>query len=123
MGTPPGAPSPSVGGRPVVGSQSPVEPRPPLGVATGNLAPFVSPGATAAEPGDQTATGETTAPAGGEGEPQGKGSSHSAASMATEILSVSPNTPVVETTEKAPTTLAEDVTIMAKGRRRRFRLR
>jgi hypothetical protein len=30
---------------------------------------------------------------------------------------------VVETTEKAPTTLAEDVTIMAKGRRRRFRLR
>jgi hypothetical protein len=30
---------------------------------------------------------------------------------------------VAEPTESAPTTLAEDVTIMAKGRRRRFRLR
>ncbi len=47
----------------------------------------------------------------------------SAASMATEILSVAPRPPVVEQTESAPTTLAEDVTIMAKGRRRRFRLR
>ena len=47
----------------------------------------------------------------------------SAASMATEILSAAPRTPVVERTEDTPTMLAEDVTIMAKGRRRRFRLR
>jgi hypothetical protein len=48
----------------------------------------------------------------------------SAASMATEILSAAPRTPVAEPTEKTgPTMLAEDVTIMAKGRRRRFRLR
>jgi hypothetical protein len=44
--------------------------------------------------------------------------------MATEILSAAPRTPVAEPTEKTgPTMLAEDVTIMAKGRRRRFRLR
>jgi hypothetical protein len=43
--------------------------------------------------------------------------------MATEILSASPNAPVVEAPEDAPTLMAEDVTIMAKGRRRRFRLR
>jgi hypothetical protein len=49
---------------------------------------------------------------------------HSAASMATEILSASPHTPVAEpTTDTGPKMLAEDVTIMAKGRRRRFRLR
>jgi hypothetical protein len=42
--------------------------------------------------------------------------------MATEILSAAPRTPVVESTETGPTTLAQDVTIMAKGRRRRFRL-
>jgi hypothetical protein len=48
----------------------------------------------------------------------------SAASMATEILSAAPRTPVVaERSEDTPTMLAEDVTIMAKGRRRRFRLR
>jgi hypothetical protein len=46
----------------------------------------------------------------------------SAASMATEILSAAPRTPVVEQVETGPTTLAQDVTIMAKGRRRRFRL-
>jgi len=40
------------------------------------------------------------------------------ASMATEILSTGS-----ATGDKAPTTMAEDVTIMAKGRRRRFRLR
>ena len=48
---------------------------------------------------------------------------HSAASMATEILSAAPRTPTSEPTENAPTLMAEDVTIMAKGRRRRFRLR
>jgi hypothetical protein len=47
----------------------------------------------------------------------------SAASMVTEILSVAPAPPVVEPTDDTPKTLAEDVTIMAKGRRRRFRLR
>jgi hypothetical protein len=36
---------------------------------------------------------------------------------------VAPHTPVAEPTETSPTMLAEDVTIMAKGRRRRFRLR
>jgi hypothetical protein len=43
--------------------------------------------------------------------------------MATEILSASPHEPVVEPIENTPTLMAEDVTIMAKGRRRRFRLR
>jgi hypothetical protein len=43
--------------------------------------------------------------------------------MATEILSAAPRTPIAEPTENKPTALAEDVTIMAKGRRRRFRLR
>jgi hypothetical protein len=44
--------------------------------------------------------------------------------MATEILSASPHTPVAElTVDTGPKMLAEDVTIMAKGRRRRFRLR
>jgi len=43
--------------------------------------------------------------------------------MATEILSAAPKAPVVEQTENTPTVMAEDVTIMAKGRRRRFRLR
>jgi hypothetical protein len=54
------------------------------------------------------------------GQPEKVGDS--AASMATEILSAAPRTPVVESTETGPTTLAQDVTIMAKGRRRRFRL-
>jgi hypothetical protein len=53
----------------------------------------------------------------------GAGRSESAASMVTEILSAAPRAPVVETTEPEKTMLAEDVTIMAKGRRRRFRLR
>jgi hypothetical protein len=43
--------------------------------------------------------------------------------MATEILSAAPHTPVVEHKEEVPTMMAEDVTIMAKGRRRRFRRR
>jgi hypothetical protein len=43
--------------------------------------------------------------------------------MATEILSAAPRVPVVEQKENTPTMMAEDVTIMAKGRRRRFRLR
>jgi hypothetical protein len=43
--------------------------------------------------------------------------------MATEILSAAPRTPVPETADPTPAMLAEDVTIMAKGRRRRFRLR
>jgi hypothetical protein len=43
--------------------------------------------------------------------------------MVTEILSAAPETPVAEPTEPAPTMLAEDMTIMARGRRRRFRLR
>jgi hypothetical protein len=43
--------------------------------------------------------------------------------MATEILSAAPNAPVVEPTDPTPALMAEDVTIMAKGRRRRFRLR
>jgi len=45
------------------------------------------------------------------------------AALATEILSIAPQAPVVEPANTGPTTLAEDVTIMAKGRRRRFRLR
>ena len=48
----------------------------------------------------------------------------SAASMVTEILSASPHRAESEREENTkPTMLAEDVTIMAKGRRRRFRLR
>ncbi|HXQ61547.1 MAG TPA: hypothetical protein VN796_04385 [Acidimicrobiales bacterium] len=43
--------------------------------------------------------------------------------MVTEILSVAPDAAVAEPTDEAPATLAEDMTIMAKGRRRRFRLR
>jgi hypothetical protein len=45
------------------------------------------------------------------------------AALATEILSLAPQAPVAEPPETGPATLAEDVTIMAKGRRRRFRLR
>jgi hypothetical protein len=43
--------------------------------------------------------------------------------MATEILSAAPREAAVEPVDTGPTMLAEDVTIMAKGRRRRFRLR
>jgi hypothetical protein len=44
--------------------------------------------------------------------------------MVTEILSASPHTAESDREESnKPTMLAEDVTIMAKGRRRRFRLR
>jgi hypothetical protein len=43
--------------------------------------------------------------------------------MATEILSAAPREATIEPTDTAPTMLAEDVTIMVKGRRRRFRLR
>jgi hypothetical protein len=60
-------------------------------------------------------------PVNADGVPTKRGDS--AASMATEILSAAPRTPVPDPTENAPTMLAEDVTIMAKGRRRRFRLR
>jgi hypothetical protein len=44
--------------------------------------------------------------------------------MVTEILSASPHTAEPEPEENnKPVMLAEDVTIMAKGRRRRFHLR
>jgi hypothetical protein len=44
--------------------------------------------------------------------------------MATEILSAAPRAAEPEpAVANKPTTMAEDVTIMAKGRRRRFRLR
>jgi len=52
------------------------------------------------------------------------GPGDSAATMVTEILSASPHTAESDREESnKPTMLAEDVTIMAKGRRRRFRLR
>jgi eukaryotic-like serine/threonine-protein kinase len=96
--------------------QPPVPPplrRAPLGAVTSNPAPFVAPGPPATD----------TTPTDNEGTSSPTKRTDSAASMATEILSASPNAPVVEPTEDKPTMMAEDVTIMAKGRRRRFRLR
>jgi hypothetical protein len=129
-GPPPGrampAPSfdPSVGARPPIapnpalGALAPVEPRrSPLGPVTPNPAPFMSPGSSTPEPAPQNATGVTE-----QVTPTGPGDS--AATMVTEILSASPHTAESDREESnKPTMLAEDVTIMAKGRRRRFRLR
>ena len=57
----------------------------------------------------------------------GCGSSSSSNGIAsktpTEILSAAPRVPVVEPKEDTPAMMAEDVTIMAKGRRRRLRRR
>jgi hypothetical protein len=47
----------------------------------------------------------------------------SAASMATEILSASPEAPAVETPEVADAELiSRDLTLIARGRKKRFRL-
>ena len=49
----------------------------------------------------------------------------SAASMATEILSTAPDTPIVAEPETSPEDelISKDLTLIARGRRRRFRLR
>ncbi|HXQ44697.1 MAG TPA: hypothetical protein VN816_08665 [Acidimicrobiales bacterium] len=137
-GPPPGrsipAPSvdPSTGAVPTVsagslGAPAPVEPRrAPLGPVTGTPAPFVSPGSPAPEgtPPFTPGSADATAPfeAGADRIPQPTKARESAASMVTEILSAAPPTTAAEPTDDAPAMLAEDVTIMAKGRRRRFRL-
>jgi hypothetical protein len=95
--------------------------RPPLGATSSNPAPFVA-GSPAPDgpPSDPSASPETPAT------PQGNEiqTHSSAASMATEILSAAPRAAEPEpAVANKPTTMAEDVTIMAKGRRRRFRLR
>ena len=89
----------------------------PLGAVSGAPAPFAPGTPNAADP------AATAVHPNADSAPQSTKPRDSAASMATEILSASPHAPVAEPTEATPTTLAEDVTIMAKGRRRRFRLR
>jgi hypothetical protein len=98
--------------------------RPPFEPATANPAPFVASGLPASDraPTGSPGSADPVPPMPGDVSPSPK-RGDSAASMATEILSAAPRTPVVERTEETPTMLAEDVTIMAKGRRRRFRLR
>jgi len=107
LSAPPAPPGAQNG--PNAGAGSPPVHRSPTDAASATPAPFVVPdGLTPAPPADPAVP---TKPG------------DSAASMATEILSASPRTAVAaEPTDSAPTTLAEDVTIMAKGRRRRFRL-
>jgi hypothetical protein len=49
---------------------------------------------------------------------------HSAASMATEILAVAPETPLAAVAEEPESELiTKDVTLIARGRKKRFRLR
>jgi hypothetical protein len=125
--------NPSVSARPVTpdssaGAPAPVEPRrAPLDAVTASPAPFVVPGGSTPDPlpGNAPTSTSTAAPlgAGTDGLLPPTKAEHSAASMMTEILSAAPHAQVAEPTETAPTMLAEDVTIMAKGRRRRFRLR
>jgi len=100
---------------------------PPFAARTSNPAPFVSPGVPKADlpvpdvpplP-DPTAAVQPNVDDGSQGTKRGD----SAASMVTEILSAAPRMPESEPTETPSPMLAEDVTIMAKGRRRRFRLR
>ncbi|HTT85820.1 MAG TPA: hypothetical protein VMF60_00505 [Acidimicrobiales bacterium] len=86
-------------------------------------APFVPPGGAVSPPppppfGTDVSTGDHDDQLVTTGKP-----AHSVASMATEILSAAPRTQAPEPAEPAPTMLAEDVTIMARSRRRRFRLR
>jgi hypothetical protein len=126
---PPAPPAPaglrtSVGPGPS-GAPDPVPRRSPLDAATPNPAPFMAPGT----PPTVTPPLDTAAPAGASEQANAMEMSQptkrpdSAASMATEILSASPHVQAAEPTEPKPTMMAEDVTIMAKGRRRRFRLR
>jgi len=50
---------------------------------------------------------------------------NSAASMATEILAVAPDTPIITDVSEEPESeiITKDVTLIARGRRKRFRLR
>ncbi len=50
---------------------------------------------------------------------------NSAASMATEILAVSPEAPLIDAASEGPESeiITKDVTLIARGRRKRFRLR
>ncbi|HVC71728.1 MAG TPA: hypothetical protein VNC61_15850 [Acidimicrobiales bacterium] len=114
-------------GSPAGGPEGAILHRSPLDAVSGNPAPF---GAPTPPPDGTTAT--MTPDFGDPGgslpqpplEPEAPAAKRAdSAAMATEILALAPNASVVEPTESAPTMLAEDVTIMAKGRRRRFRLR
>ncbi len=49
---------------------------------------------------------------------------NSAASMATEILAVAPDAPIVDASEEPESEIiTKDLTLIARGRRKRFRLR
>jgi len=101
--------------------------RSPLGAVTGDPAPFAAPGVPMGGV-PVTAAPDPANPVGWptqlrvENQAQTAKATDSVA-MASEILAVAPRVPLPEPVETGPTTLAEDVTIMAKGRRRRFRLR
>jgi hypothetical protein len=120
---------PTVAPDPPVGAPAPVEPRrSPLGPVTGNPAPFMSPAASTPESAAQSGpeVKERSAPLREDVEnaTQTTAPGESAASMVTEILSASPHTAEPDREESnKPAMLADDVTIMAKGRRRRFHLR
>jgi hypothetical protein len=123
-GPPAGGPNPAPAPNAGVAAPAPPEPRrAPLAPVTSNPAPFGSPAPAGSTPPPSdlppfSATGATP-----EAVDPSTTRGDSAASMATEIRSASPRAATVEPAETTPTMLAEDVTIMAKGRRRRFRLR
>jgi len=98
--------------------------RPPLGPVTNDPAPFMASAGPAAQ--DEAPPGPGSPPGPGPNAPEMSTPTkpgQSAASMATEILSAAPSAPVTEPVAPTPSIMAEDVTIMARGRRRRFRLR